>query len=42
VIDYMILEAVALKIRKEDADAQEKAERKRWKKEKNDKLETLR
>lgn len=32
VVDYQIMESVALKVAKEDADAQKKREREEWKK----------
>lgn len=31
VIDYMVMEAIALKVRKEERDAAEKAKREEWK-----------
>ncbi len=38
VLDYMIMEAVAAKINKEEADAAQKEERDRWKKERQQTL----
>lgn len=32
VIDYMVMEAVFIKVQKEDRDAEKKAERQNWKK----------
>lgn len=33
-IDYMVMEAVYLKVQREDRDAEKKAERRNWKKDK--------
>jgi phage/plasmid-associated DNA primase len=33
VVDYLVMEAVALKVQEQDAEQQKKAERERWKKE---------
>jgi hypothetical protein len=38
VIDYMVMEAVALKVRKADEKAQKEAEREQWKKEQKERL----
>lgn len=38
VIDYMVMEAVALKVRKEDEAARKEAERQEWKKQQKEKL----
>lgn len=38
VLDFMICEAVALKVRKEDEAAQKEAERNQWKKDQREKL----
>jgi hypothetical protein len=35
VLDYMVMEAVAVKVRHEEAEAQKKAEREAWKKDKS-------
>lgn len=35
VLDYMIMEAVAMKVRKEDAEAEKKAEREAFKQDKS-------
>jgi hypothetical protein len=41
VIDYMIMEAIHLKVQKEDAEAQKRAEQKDWKRD-TSKLEDYR
>jgi len=42
VIDYMIIEAVSLKVAKEDEEAQKAHERREWRKEKRGSLDHLR
>lgn len=41
VIDYMVMEAVALKARKAEDDDRKHAEREQWKKEQKEKLKNL-
>ena len=38
VLDYMVMEAVALKVQKEDREAQKNAERREWQKQERERL----
>lgn len=42
VLDYMVMEAVAIKARREEAEAQKEHERKAWRKERGESLEKMR
>lgn len=42
VIDYMIIEAIAIKIRKEDKAAEKQQTRRNWQHERSDALEQMR